>query len=827
MKFYFKCFAVLQACFLLISCQSVREKLETDYFEVTLTSDGYVSSLKNKADGKDFAPKGVKSPLMRLYDGKTYFLPVDLQLANNNLLIGFENGSQATVAVDRNNDYIKLTLLDLTSRDSIKAISWGPFSTTITKYIGETICVVRDEDFSIGMQALTLNTMDGLPDQLPNTYGGNFIDPLPGQDVPAELKDSIGKKTPFVNVNAEGDMPAYHRVWRGTAAFPNSTGSELRLYSKNWRNGEVLREGGGQDQGNYRWVEPIDVDYIGTSVALFGCPEVNTLDIIEQIELNEGLPHPMVDGVWLKRWEKQDRAYMLYEGQNMDNALNYADSCDFELIHIGDFFASWGHFDLKTKRFPGGAAEIRALNEKARARGKRLGVHTLTMFTQTHDPYVTPVPSDSLGKIGSSVLTKDVSPQDTEIFIENPEFFHFTDLTRTVKIGKELIAYRAVSADQPYRLLDCTRGQFNTKVAAHTAGTTIDKLQNDCYHGFYADINLTPVIARRLADVVNETTIGLMDFDGLNGDWQTGHGPYGTALFLNEWYNQLNEYPLVCGSSVSHYFWHIYRNMNWGEPWYDDLRHSQVNYRLENQRYFKRNLMPGMLGWFKLEPTYRPEDIEWIQARSAGFDAGYLIRVDEGIEVSGFKSDLFSAIREWQDARNSEAFTAEQLVRLQNPANEFHLEKQSADSWNLYDVTLSKGNIHKYRAVQTGEPLLSKFTFQNPYEGQPAQFYIYVKAGEDKAATIKNLTLEIEGYEAITLPVEVQANDKIYCDGKSVYICDTFWKPRHQIALNRAPEWIKGQNNIIARGEFSGEKAPAFEVEFKALGNSQTITKTK
>ena len=234
---------------------------------------------------------------------------------------------------------MKVTLLDLTNRESIKAVNWGPFSTTITKYIGETICVVRDEDYAIGMQALTLHTMDGLPDQLPNTYGGNFIDPLPGQEIPIELKDSVGKKTPFVNVNAEGDMPAYHRVWRGTAAFPNETGSELRLYAKDFRNGEVLCEGGGQDQGNYRWVEPIDVDFIGTSVALFGCPEAQTLDVIEQIELNEGLPHPMVDGVWLKRWEKQDRAYMLYEGQNMDNALNYADSCDFELIHIGDFFA--------------------------------------------------------------------------------------------------------------------------------------------------------------------------------------------------------------------------------------------------------------------------------------------------------------------------------------------------------------------------------------------------------------------------------------------------------------------------------------------------------
>ena len=63
-----------------------------------------------------------------------------------------------------------------------------------------------------------------------------------------------------------------------------------------------------------QYAEPIDVDLAGSAVAMFGCPEPMTLDIIEKIELGEGLPHPMLDGVWIKRSAFPGEAYLLNEG---------------------------------------------------------------------------------------------------------------------------------------------------------------------------------------------------------------------------------------------------------------------------------------------------------------------------------------------------------------------------------------------------------------------------------------------------------------------------------------------------------------------------------
>ena len=76
--------------------------------------------------------------------------------------------------------------------------------------------------------------------------------------------------------------------------------------------------------------------------------------------------------------------------------------------------------------------------------------------------------------------------------------------------------------------------------------------------------------------------------------------------------------------------------MNWGEPWYDFLRESMINYHLENMRYYERNYMPKMNGWFVLRNSFRLEETEFIQSPSAGYDAGYLLVVNSSIESKSF-----------------------------------------------------------------------------------------------------------------------------------------------------------------------------------------------
>ncbi len=793
--------------------------LKTRFATFRVDKKGYIVKMTNLQTGKDYVPKGHPSPIIQLYDGKDYLAPIKLAANGNRWLLTFSNGSVATVSYADEGTYIRMQLEALTKRDHIQAICWGPYATTLSKYIGETVGVVRDGEFAIGVQPLQISTSEGRPHLGDDASGGYYVRPLPGQTVPEEYQDKIGQQVADINVNEKGDMPEYIRLIRGNAAVERDYGSDIQFFSRDWRTARTV-----DLYGRRQHIVSLDSDFIGSSIALFAVPDGRAVETIGEIEVTEGLPHPMKDGQWIKQRKLPNPAYMLYEGASPYQALDYADSCGFHLVHIGDIFKSWGHFDLHTRRFPQGAAQIKAFTDKARQRGIEIGVHTLTMFTSTHDPYVTPIASDSLCISGSAKLGKDISATDKEIVIDSPEFFTYFGETHSAKIGGEIVSYRSISKDAPYRLLDCTRGQFGTKATYHRAGDRIDKLVNNCYSGFFPDIHLQQVYGKRLAEVCNETGIGLMDFDGYYGGSPTGHGCLGASMFLKQWYDGLADKGVIsCGSSTFHYWWHIYTFMNWGEPWYSNLRQSQVNYRLENQRYFERNLMPGMLGWFKLEQTYRPEDIEWIQARSAAFNAGYLLRVDESIEQNGFKSRLFEAIREWQKVRNDGFLTEAQREELKNPRNEYHLERNDNNSWTLYRVALKGGNRHKYHFVQTGEPLLSRCTFENPYETQPIQFYATIEAGEQADATLSHLQIQVEGAATIEVPMAMKAGNKLYCDGKTVYVCNDTWQPLASYPIPDTALWSNGTNNVTLSCEFSSEKAPAINVEFKAIGNAEQI----
>jgi len=816
--------------FVTFSCSNEKLVFETDTLKVSIDSEGNITGLVDIATGTDYHPEGIKSPLLTLYENDTIIitpLSIDYDEVKSLITLTYPNGSVASVRFDNISKYLRFELFSLEPRNSVSCVGWGPYALTLEKYIGENICVVRDESFAIGMQGLEVNTIEGLPTEnmLDNSRVYSIVEPLPGQVVPDSIKSKIGESI-YINVNEQGDMPEYVRMYRGTAAVKKEYGSELRLYSRDRRKTRIAGE-----PGNEISVEGIDVDFIGTGIAFFGAPEPKTLDYISAIELGEGLPHPMLDGKWIKNHDRRGEAYMMM-GMNVANienakkALEYAKLCGFKMIHIGDFFKNWGHFDINTKAFPKGEESIKELVEMAAKEDVLLGVHTLTMFTTTHDPYVSPVPSEYLAKTGATKLSKDISADDEVIYIEDPIFFRNPGRNHAVKIGKEIIRYEELSSEKPWRLLDCIRGAYKTEASTHNAGVLAEKLVGNVYNGFYPDLELQEKYALRLAEICNKTGMGLMDFDGFGGGSPTGHGAYGSAKFIETYAKHLNKYPINCGSSTFHYYWHFYMRMNWGEPWYDNLRESQVNYRLENQRYFKRNLMPGMLGWFSFNSSYRPEDVEWIQARSAGFNAGYLLRVDaKNVEANGFKDAHFASIKEWQAARKAKAFTEDQIKRLQNPKNEFHLEKVNDSEWKLYSLKLNSGYFHRFRDVQEGEPLVSKWKYSNPYDNQAMQFYMTIKAGEDGAnGTISNLKIEVNNYSELIIEESLIPNERLYCNGKKVYLCDGGWKVKKELVVKKIPKVNKGENTLVVMCDFKGDY-PVIEVDLKTVSEAEVVKK--
>jgi hypothetical protein len=568
---------------------------------------------------------------------------------------------------------------------------------------------------------------------------------------------------------------------------------------------------------------------VGSKIALFGCPEAQALETLGKIEIAEGLPHPMLDGTWVKTNPKAAAAYLIttFTEANVEEAIALTKKAGLEyLYHYGKTFENWGHFDLYKDEFPNGIAGLKTCVEKAAAQGIKMGTHCLSNFISTNDPYVMPIPDKRLAKVGSSTIVGDIDAKATVIPIQAPDFFNQmkNNNLKTVMIGEELIRYGSVSEEAPWRLLDCQRGAFDTKAMAHKTGDEISKLLDHAYKVFLTDADLTKEMSKTLADLYNQTGLRQISFDGLEGNRSTGLGTYGESLMPYVWYNNLSEELkndlIVDASRTTHFFWHIYSRMNWGEPWYAGFRESQTEYRFNNQAYFQRNFMPGMLGWFKMTPETSIEDMEWMLAKSAGYDAGYALVADLAtVDENGNSEKIFELVGDWEKLRMSNSFTEAQKEVMRDSIKEFSLEKITAGEWNWKEVH-STIVTHFKKVRQPGEPLHSSFIFDNPGAEQIADFTFTANNGD-----VSEIMLEINGYKEIAIPVTLKDGEKLKYTGGELNLYDGQWKRRNTLQLDLSDfKMNTGENTIVVDCHFENpDKDAQLKLEIRTYGTSEKV----
>ena len=727
------------------------------------------------------------------------------------IILRYPNGYTATVAAETKGSYLRFELLALLPRNDIKLVIWGPYPTQISQQVGETVGVVHDGTFGIGIQALNIKTLGGYP-----TYE-NDIDPA----------YDIFQTGSLVDIASDQKV-----LYRGQTAKPTAFGSVVQAYCRNRFSNRIIA-----NWGHDKYVAPAykDGGVIGSKIALWGAPEAQLLPVIEKIELAEGLPHPLLDGVWAKQSPAASASYLIlnFGESNVDEAIALTQKAGLRYFYHGGPFENWGHFKLNPGEFPANWSSLRSCVEKAEAAGLKVGVHTLSNFITTNDPYVSPIPDRRLAVVGTSVLAAPADQKATQLVIQSPDFFNqmANNNLKAVRIGDEIIRYRAVSDHAPWTLLDCSRGAFKTSPQSHQPGDTIRKLMDHGYQVFLADHPLQQEMATTLAKLFNETGLRQISFDGLEGCWASGMGQYGIQLFVNTWYNQLN--PALKGAVITdastpgHYFWHSFTRMNWGEPWYAGFRESQTQYRLKNQDYFRRNLMPGMLGWFSIKSETSLEDLEWMLARAAGFDAGFGLATSiDAFRQHGFGEKLLGSIRVWENARLSGAFSNELKKKLRDISQEFHLEQVGPGAWHLSPVQQAYYS-HGQKARQPGEPASSTFEFKNTNPEQPLRFTLQLTAG-DKAlpSVLENPVIDLNDYSRIELPLSLDESQIIHCDGKSISLLDRQWHVLKTIPLpGGIPKLTRGVNTIRVAGNFRGATTTIAKLEVRSMGEPLLLKK--
>ncbi|WP_211092449.1 hypothetical protein [Chitinophaga eiseniae] len=732
-----KIIALVTACTLTSSLMA-QSDFNTAYFKIHIDGKGWITSMKNTTvkPNREFSPSDNPSPLLSLYSTqqKAYYQPIKATYnkGSKTLLLSYANGSVARVSILPQEKYFKLTLQSLAPRNGIDAIEWGAYHTNITNLLGEIIGVSRDTssavNYAIGMLALNDNTLGGtaatIADAAPFQYIIHSPDakrfPLPDSLHEGQVFSLGGDGVSDVAFYAHKEP--YYRIMYGNAASVDAKGRISIAYQSRDRSFErevnySLIPHMAANIPNHIQVQPLPgVDYIGSSIALWGSPDSTALlDVVQQIVKAERLPYPTING----RWVKDPAAYVpdaITSGHLYDSIISYTSRLGFKTISLYDQgflrpdrgnngYIDGKNFEKHPIHLTAGNVSHKTFSEMAAKHGITIGRTTITNSLAPGTLDASPVPSDSLCYQQRRLLMADLSPSDTIIVVDDPKYLeeiaswegHCANLNM-IKIGKELIHYLGVSDKAPYRLLNVKRGYWNTQAASHKVRDTVYKLQvtvNYGYDGIIPNMQLQDEIAAHYADVCALNGLGYYDFDGQEFLFNNGHGYYSTKRFFRGMFERAAKLGLpsirFTGATLSEGSWHYQSiwNVGGGKNLYDaDTREwgSTTSQGKDLRDVTYANFFPvGMGGNFPIKAHSTVAQYEHIQAISVGVGTTYSLYLNQkDVESCPQKDAIFKTIRTWEDARAANAFPRWVKTELADPSKSFHLEAINANSWNLY-----------------------------------------------------------------------------------------------------------------------------------------------
>ncbi len=724
-----------------ISCSKTNKtEFSTDYFKIQINEHGFITSMQNITVNphREFSPADKPSPLMSLYNTgeDVYYEPVKAVFdeGNKSIRLTYQNGSVATIKIEPQQKYFRLTLTDLSPRNGIDGVQWGSYHTTITNLLGEIIGVARDTseavNYAIGMLALDDNTLGGLSSTIADAAPFQYIIHSP-DSIRFPLPDSLHEGQVFTlggdgisDVAFYAHKEPWYRIMYGNAALVDDKGRIFISYHSRDRTFErevyySLIPNMAANTPNHIEVKPVPgVDYTGSSIALWGSPESTALmDVIQDIVLAEDLPYPTING----KWVKDPAAYVpdaFSRGGRHDSIISYTSRLGFKAISLYDLgflrpdrgnegYIDGKNFEKTPINLTSGNNSYKEFAEKAAKHEITIGRTNITTSLARGTKDASPVPSDSLCYQQKRLLVKGISPTDTTILVDDPTHLeeiaswqgHAKNLNM-VKIGKELIHYLGVSEEKPYRLLNVKRGYWGTTPANHQVNDTIYKLQvtlNYGYDGLIPNLALQDKIAEYYADVCFINGLGYYDFDGQEFLFNNGHGYYSTKRFFRKMFERAEQHGLphirFTGATLSEGSWHYQSiwNVGGGKNMYDaNTREwgSTTSQGKDLRDVTFANFFPvSMGGNFPINANSTVEQYEHIQAVSVGIGGTYSLVLDQKEVESCLQKDaIFNVIRTWENARAANAFPRSVKKLLADPTQNWTLEEVDEDSWKLYEV---------------------------------------------------------------------------------------------------------------------------------------------
>ncbi|MFI6600638.1 Ig domain-containing protein [Nonomuraea sp. NPDC050536] len=714
------------------------------YLTIELDPTGTVTGLRDSRTGADHLANGKSASLLSLVIDGRQERPTKVTRTRRDLLTFSGEHFTVEVKVQGKPGYTTLEATRIEATGDVQTLLWGPLATSITKTIGETVGVVRDDAFAVGLRSLTDRTEGAWPQEYQQFGWESEV-----EDNPSRLQ------------------VAPHEEW--SAAGKTGWGSVLRAFTYDYTKERDRRNLGGHPIP----VGPLPGDdgkIAGSKVALFGASPELTPTVLSNIAKDEGLPYPTQNGQWQKSAQASSQSFLVLGDLRTDTipaAAGFAKAAGIGYVYsLPNAVGPWqttGHYQFNSSLGGSDAAAAQAV-ELAKNNGVRLGVHTISDFVSTNDRYVSPAPADPrLATAQRATLTRPLAPGDTTLYLDSNAPFAPGLYNTLLRVGDEFIGYGSVQqSGGEWVVTGLRRGQWSSAAAAHAKGDRAARVIVNSYGGPIGGVGIIDEIATRLATAWNGTGILANSYDGVESASESGWGSYGQARLVNGTYRQTTakDGHITETSRMTSNTWDALTRASWGE-----VGVTTMNQVFINNEFYRANFLPGMLGWISLRGSESLLSVEGKLARGAGLNAGAGFQTSVSSLNAGGENGkrVLDAIKQWETARNLGAFTEEQRARFRDQSTNWHLTVvEPGKQWSLQELDAAGNPIGSPQPVAVPTPRLAttslpQASLHRLYEAKvttntPATVRYEVTAG----ALPKGLTLNQDTGGIIGTPVRAE-----------------------------------------------------------------------
>lgn len=158
---------------------------------------------------------------------------------------------------------------------------------------------------------------------------------------------------------------------------------------------------------------------------------------------------------------------------------------------------------------------------------------------------------------------------------------------------------------------------------------------------------------------------------------------------------------------------------SWGE-----IGSTSYEQLIRSNTFYRANYLPGMMGQQGFSGDDSLQTIEVTMARAASLNAGINFETSVQSLASGSNTAaLLQAVKTWESARRSGAFTADQKQKLGDPSTYWHLSEVTPDQeWSLRPVDSSGRPIGEPQQVKAPTP---GFTTPEPPDARAGELYAF------------------------------------------------------------------------------------------------------